>query len=372
MRFAIIGNQAFSLLNFRSPLIREIVSRGHAVYALAPDFDEKTSAHVRALGAEPVSISLSRTGLNPIRDAADVARLRRVLAVLTPDTVLSFAIKPVIFGTLAARLARMPNRYALIAGLGYAFGEDARKTPKSAAIHYAARGLYRLALSQAEKVFMQNPDDADDFVSLGIVPRSKIVVVNGTGVDLSDWPLLPPVTAPPTFVLAARLLAEKGILDYVAAARIVKARYPTARFILLGGLDSNPNGIARAEVEQWVTEGVIEWHGHVPVRPWLAQASVFVLPSYYREGVPRSIQEAMASGRPIITTDAPGCRETVTEGVNGYFIAPRDPQGLALAMRKFIDEPDRIVSMGNESRKLVEKRFDIRDVNRTMIETMGL
>lgn len=372
MRFAIISNQAFSLLNFRAPLIREILSRGHAVYALAPDFDNETEARIRALGAVPVSISLSRTGLNPVSDAVDIMRLRKVLAGLELNTVLSFAIKPVIYGTLAARLARVPTRFALIAGLGYAFGEDARKTPKSAAIHYAARTLYHLALSQAAKVFMQNPDDADEFVSLGIVPRSKIVLVNGTGVDLKDWPVLPIVTRPPTFVLAARLLAEKGVREYVAAARIVKTWHPTARFILLGGLDSNPNGIARPEVERWVSDGVVEWPGHVPVRPWLSQASVFILPSYYREGVPRSIQEAMASGRPIITTNAPGCRETVLNGINGFIVPPRDPDALAAAISRFIEQPELISKMGAASRAYVEEKFDVRNVNRTMLKTMRL
>lgn len=369
---AIIGNQGFSLINFRSPLISEIVARGHRVYALAPDFDAETEAQIRALGAEPVSISLSRTGLNPFRDVADVVRLRKVLAGLDLDTVLSFAIKPVIYGTLAARLAGIPNRFALIAGLGYAFGEGARAGLRNALVHYTARGLYRFALSQAEKVFMQNPDDADDFVRLGIVGRDKIVPVNGTGVELDRWPPLPPVAEPPTFMLAARLLAEKGVFDYVEAARLIKARTPAARFLLLGALDSNPTGITGAQVEKWVAEGIIEWPGHVPVRPWLAQASVFVLPSYYREGVPRSIQEAMASARPIITTDAPGCRETVIDGVNGYLVPPRDPAAVAAAMERFIAEPGLIASMGRESRRLAEARFDVREVNAAMIEAMGL
>lgn len=371
-RFAIIGNQAFALLNFRTPLIREIISRGHSVYALAPDFDDDTSSQVEALGAVPVPISLSRIGLNPLRDSLDAFALRRVLAELNLDIILSFAIKPVIYGSLAARLAGVPDRYALIAGLGYAFGDDARRTPKSAAVHYAARGLYQIALSQTKKIFMQNPDDADDFVRLGIIPRKKIIAVNGTGVDLEGWRVLPSVIHPPTFVLAARLLTEKGIHDYVKAARLVKANTPQARFILLGGLDSNPNGIARGQVDQWVSEGIIEWQGHVPVRPWLAQSSVFVLPSYYREGIPRSIQEAMASGRPIITTDAPGCRETVIDGLNGFLVPARDPAAVASAMNRFIAEPELISQMGTESRKLAEERYDVRKVNAVMIDAMGL
>ncbi|HEV7436474.1 MAG TPA: glycosyltransferase family 4 protein [Pseudorhizobium sp.] len=370
--FAIIGNQAFSLLNFRSPLIRDIISRGYDVYALAPDFDVATEEQVRQLGAVPVSISLSRTGLNPLRDLLDVVKLARVLARLRPETVLSFSIKPVIYGTLAARFAGVPHRYALIAGLGYAFGDSARATFKAKLLHYLARGLYKLSLSQAELVFMQNPDDAADFVRMGIVDGGKIQEVNGTGVDLSTWPVLPPVDQPMTFLLAARLLAEKGIVEYAEAARIVKAKFPQTRFILLGGLDSNPNGVRRAGVEQWVAEGILEWPGHVDVRPWLKQASVYVLPSYYREGIPRSIQEALASGRPVITTTAPGCRETVVEGGNGLLVPVRDVDALVGAMLTFVQRPELVQSMGRASRMLAEEKFDVREINRTMISSMGL
>ncbi|WP_029040785.1 glycosyltransferase family 4 protein [Cucumibacter marinus] len=372
MRFALIGNNAFSVLNFRGPLLSEIAERGHTVFALAPDFDAHIRDELVALGVTPVDISLSRTGLNPVRDAIDIVSLVRALRGLELDCVLSFAIKPVIYGTLAARMAGVKHRYALIAGLGYAFGDGARSSFRSRAVHHAARMLYRTALSQANAVFMQNPDDANDFVDLGIVGRDKIVGVNGTGVDLDDWVAHPTMVKPITFVLAARLLAEKGIRQYVEAARIIKAEHPDVRFVLLGGLDSNPDGIKRAEVEGWVAEGVLEWPGHVPVRPWLAEVSVFVLPSYYREGVPRSIQEAMASARPIITTDAPGCRETVIEGRNGFLVPPRDAGALADAMRKFVLEPNLVMDMGRESRILAQERFDVHKVNARMMKIMGL
>ena len=370
--FAIIGNQAFSLLNFRTPLIREIVGRGYEVYALAPDFDAVTEEQVRQIGAVPVSISLSRTGLNPMRDVIDVIRLWRVLARVKPQTVLCFSIKPVVYGTLAARLAGVPRRYALIAGLGYAFGESARSTTKAKLLHHLARGLYKLSLSQVERVFMQNPDDASDFVRMGIVGRDKIREVNGTGVDLAAWPALPVASKPTTFLLAARLLAEKGIVEYAEAARIVKSKFPETRFILLGALDSNPNGIQRARVEDWVAKGILEWPGHVDVRPWLHQASVYVLPSYYREGIPRSIQEALASSRPVITTDAPGCRETVIQGVNGILVPPRDVDALVQAMLTFRQLPELVESMGRASRLIAEDKFDVRHINDVMISTMGL
>jgi glycosyltransferase involved in cell wall biosynthesis len=369
-RFGIIGNNAFSVVNFRLPLMCEIVRQGHQVFALAPDFDDDKRRTLRDEGITPVDIFLSRTGLNPVRDIRDMMALRARLGALKLDVALSFAIKPVIYGTLAAKLAGIPRRYALIAGLGYAFGDA--QTLGRKALEQAARALYRLALSQADRVFMQNPDDVEDFVRMRIVPADKIVRVNGTGVDLVAWTKLPPIEDPLTFILVARLLREKGVEDFVAAARLIRQTAPTTRFVILGGLDSNPNSLSHAHVSNWVDEGIVEWPGHVDVLPYLRQSSVFVLPSYYREGVPKSILEALASGRPVITTDMPGCRETVVPGENGWLVRPRDPTGLAVAMQRFIDRPEFVTTMGERSRQLAEERFDIRDVNARMIAAMEL
>ncbi|WP_331838638.1 glycosyltransferase family 4 protein [Hydrogenophilus thermoluteolus] len=172
--------------------------------------------------------------------------------------------------------------------------------------------------------------------------------------------------------LVAHMLREKGVLEFVAAARRIKANYPEVRFVLVGGLHPNPGSIQKEEIESWVREGVVEWAGQVAdVRPWLAQTSVFVLPSY-REGVPRSTQEAMAMARPVITTDAPGCRETVMDGVNGFLIPPRDVDALVAAMERFIANPNLIRSMGTESRRLAEERFDVRVVNQRLMQILGI
>jgi glycosyltransferase involved in cell wall biosynthesis len=371
-RFALIGNDAFSVINFRLPLLREIVALGHEVFSLAPDFSEDQRARLAAQGIAAVDYSLSRTGLNPARDLGDIVRLARILRGLKLDSVLAFSTKPVIYGTLAARWAGVPDRHALIAGLGYAFGESEVPSWRRRALRLAAQNLYRAALSQARTVFMQNPDDVRELVEAGIVPSAKVVRVNGTGVDLDVWPSLPAVTEPMTFLLAARLLREKGVGEFAEAARRIKAAHPHTRFILLGGLDSNPNSFSAAEVSNWVAEGLLDWSGHVPVAPWLAQTSVFVLPSYYREGVPKSILEAMASGRSIITTDAPGCRETVADGDNGWMVPPRNVDALVDAMQRFIVEPGLVAAMGARSRVMAVEKFDIRNVNATMIGAMGL
>lgn len=364
---AIISNQAFSLVNFRGPLIRELVSDGMVVYALAPDFDDELREQVAALGAKPIAYSLDRTGMNPLHDTINTLRLAALLRRMKPDVTLGYFIKPVIFGTLAAWVAGVPRRIAMIEGLGFVF------TPSGGELSWRRQILrrlvlwmYRISLSRAHCVIFLNPDDADDFRKYGVVHDDKAVILGGIGVDLEEWPMAPPVTKPVTFLLAARLLREKGIPDYVEAARIVKAHRPQTRFLLLGGLDKNPGALSQVEVQSWVDEGLLEWPGHVRVQPWLAQASVYVLPSYYREGVPRSTQEAMAMGRPVITTDVPGCRETVVEGENGYLVPPRDPVALADAMIRFVDNPALIESMGAASRRLAQERFDVREINQRL------
>ena len=374
VRIGIVGNQAFSLLNFRSMLISDMVKKGQEVFALAPDYDESTRAAVRALGAEPVDYSLSRTGMNPVRDVADMLRLTLILRQLNLDITLSYAIKPVIYGTLAAWLARVPRRVAMIEGLGYVYTplEDAEPL-KRRALRCAVSMLYAIALWQANRAFFLNKDDIDEFTKKKLVSPAKVFLLGGIGVDLDEWVPVPAITKPVTFLLAARLLREKGIVEYAKAARIIKQMYPAARFILLGSLDTNPGALSRAEVETWTAEGILEWPGHVPdVRFWMAKASVFVLPSYYREGVPRSTQEMMAMARPIVTTDAPGCRETVIDGKNGFLVPARDAKALADAMVRFILQPELIEKMGQASRLIAEERFDVHKVNQVILREMGL
>lgn len=373
---AIIANQAFSLVNFRGPLIRDVVARGHRAVTLAPDFDEHSRAALRALGAEPMDYPLARTGMNPRQDMNALIALHRALKHIRPDVSLAYFIKPVIYGTLAAAWAGVPRRLALIEGLGFAFTDDGDSAnAKRRLLRGAVSMLCRVALGRAHRVLLLNPDDVRELTRRGLVAPGKAMCIGAIGVDLAEWPVVPLPRLPGlpvTFALAARLLREKGVLEYVAAARIIKARYPDTRFLLLGGLDENPGALGGSEVQAWVDEGIVEWPGHVPVRDWLAQASVYVLPSYYREGVPRSTQEAMAMGRPVITTDAPGCRETVLEGVNGFLVPPRDVEALVGAMQRFIREPGLIARMGAESRRLAEERFDVRTVNARMLEIMGL
>jgi glycosyltransferase involved in cell wall biosynthesis len=322
------------------------------------------------MGVRLAPISINRTGMNPLNDLRSMLGLRRVLRAERPEVVFSYTIKPVIYGSLAARLASTPRIFSLITGAGYAFlAEDLRQR----AVGTLIKPLYRRALRQNRAVFFQNPDDLDLFDRLRLLrSRSQAVLVNGSGVDLNHFQPVPPVAGPPVFLLIARFYREKGIQEFVDAARLVKQRYPQTRFRLVGSIDSNPSAISPIGLAAWQTEGVVE---HTPwvndVRPCLAACSVFVLPSY-REGTPRTVLEAMAVARPIITTNAPGCRETVVDGENGFLVPVKDPQAVARAMERFILNPELIGSMGKRARALAEHKYDVHEVNRVMLEAMGL
>jgi glycosyltransferase involved in cell wall biosynthesis len=368
IKITIASCQAFSLVNFKGSLIKELLINDVEVYALAPDFDDEIRKQILELGAKPVDFSMSRTGMNPFFDFIDTIKLVCILRQLKPNIIFVYAIKPVIFGTLAAWLARVPRRVALIAGLGYVFPiGNCEIGIRRRMLQKIATFLYRIALDRSHKVIFLNPDDEDEFSRKNIVSPQKVVNIGGIGVDLEEWSLTPPVLNPVTFLLAARLLREKGIVEFAEAARLVKLRYPDTRFILLGGVDSNPGCLSIKDIHAWVAQGLLEWPGHVSVKTWYAQASVFVLPSYYREGVPRTTQEAMAMGRPVITTDVPGCRETVDEGENGFLVPVRNPAALAGAMYRFIEQPGLIRTMGITSRAMAEQRFDVRPINRRII-----
>jgi len=372
-RLALITSQAFSIGNFRGPLVRDWVSHGIQVFALAPDYDKESRAMVLGLGAVPVDSSMMRSGINPLRDLSDLLKLAKILKELQVDAVFSYFIKPVIYGTLAARMVGIAKRFAMIEGAGYVFNDIDSLSWKRQILRFFVSGLYRLSLSGADVVFMLNCDDKKLFVDDGMVSANKVQLLDGIGLDLEFFKPVPLVTEPITFILVARLLREKGIVEYIDAARLVKARHPEVSFLLVGGVDLNPNSINEAEVCAWVNEGVIKWPGQVSdIRQWLAYSSVFVLPSYYREGLPRSTQEAMALGRPVITTDSPGCRETVENGINGLSIPVRDSGRLAIAMNYFIEQPKQILSMGRESRRIAEERYDVRTINAEILTSMGI
>ena len=366
-RIIIVSHYAPSLVNFRGELIKSLAAAGYQVTALGPE--EGFESRLAAIGAEYRQIPLQRTGTNTVKDTGTMLSLVKVLREIKPDAVLSYAIKPVIYGSLAAWLAGVPNIYSMITGLGYVFTGAGAKQRMLFRLVYP---LYKAALGKNKVVFFQNPDDLNLFKDLNLVSsKQKQVIINGSGVDVSHFAYSPAPTDPLSFLLMARLIWSKGIGEYVEAARNLRKRYPRVSFKLLGPFDSNPEAIGRKDIEQWEAEGVIKYLGATTdVRPHLASSSVYVLPSY-REGTPRSVLEAMSIGRPIITTDAPGCRETVQEGVNGFLVPVKDATALEKAMERFILKPELIRDFGMNSRKIAEEKYDVRKVNEPLMQAMG-
>lgn len=379
MKFLIIASYPLSFLNFRGALITAISRAGYEIHLAAPEFEnfKEEKAKLESLGYVVHNIPMQRTGTDPIADSKTLVALYRLMREIKPDYMMGYTIKPVIYGSLAAKLARVPHQFALITGLGYAFQGADDQNYKKSNFQRVIHKLYEVALASTDLVFFQNPDDESLFKAMGIIkPNTTTKVVNGSGVDISEYSVqpLPTVDKKPVlrFLLIARLLGDKGVREYAQAARIIKTKYPKTQFDIVGSIDSNPSAINRNELEDWVQEELFNYWGRVSdVKPAIAASSIYVLPSY-REGTPRTVLEAMAMGRPIITTDAPGCRETVIDGYNGYLVPVKAVDELAAAMENFIVNPDLIEQMGGASRQLVEEKFDVNSVNKAMIKAMKL
>ena len=357
-KIILVSRCAWTLFNFRAGLIHAIRQRGDVVLgggAGGDGFEE----NLKRLGIVFFPLPVSRRPIDPISDLFLLWALFRWYRRERPDIVHHFTIRPVIYGSVAAWLAGVPKIVNSITGLGTVFGD----CPK-AWLRTIVERQYRLALKLSHMTFFQNAEDYHYFLSRGLVNPARARVVPGSGVNCEQFrPLSPPEASKNgslTFLLSARLLWEKGIDDYVKAARLVKQAYPAAEFQLLGKRDErNPNVIPQKVLDEWEGENIIHWLGEVSdVRPIVAKADIVVLPSYYREGVPRTLLEASAMGKPIITTDTPGCRDVVEQEKNGILVPVKDPQALASAMIRLIENPAMRLSMGKAGREKMEKHFN--------------
>lgn len=363
-KLVFIAGNARSLIANRGDLIMQLKGLGHEINALVPAYD--FLPELDGLGIPYELIDLSRPSMNPCYDLRSCSELIRRIRRLAPDIVFSYTIKPVIYGSIAARFVKVPRITSMITGLGFLFTGNSLK---QRAGRFMAQTLYRIAMPLNDVIFFQNPDDRELFQRCGLVRRDqKAVLVNGSGVNLDHFSPAPLPKGPVRFLLIARLLQDKGIAEYVEAAERVRAECPEAYFEVVGPHDpSLPRSIRVDQIEVWRASGHVTFHpGVKDVRPHLASCSVYVLPSY-REGTPRTVLEAMAMGRPVITTDAPGCRETVAPGLNGFLVPLGNVNELANAMRRFTNNPELIPRMGSESRSIAEEKYDVRKVNSTII-----
>ena len=364
-----LGAYAPSLILFRGKLIETLVGRGHRVVAMASAIPPDIELRLREIGAEPCSVPIVNQSLNPFATASTWITLARHFRRLRPQVVIAYTAKPVILGGLAARVTGSARFVAMITGLGYAF-IDGRETRRRL-VRRAAAFLYRQALGRSHAIIFQNPDDRDFFRAEKLLPAHvEPVVVGGSGIDLDHFRPAP-LPARAAFLMISRLLGDKGVREYLAASVRLKARHPDVAFRLIGYFDQSPDAIRQEELDAAISAGVEFLGRQDDVRPGIAEASIYVLPSYH-EGTPRSVLEAMAMGRAVITTDVPGCRQTVDEGVNGLLVAARDPAALEAAMESLIDLPVRIAEMGACSRRIAEQRFDVHRVNETIVAAAGL
>lgn len=356
-------NASWNIVNFRAGLIRALQENGIDVVAVAPE--DQWSAALAPLGVSYVPIAMDKSGASPARDLQLLRDYGRILREVRPDAFLGFTAKPNIYGSLAAHRLSIPVLNN-ISGLGTAFIKRNWLTP-------VVSHLYRIALRKSHTIFFQNPDDRDLFVGKKLVPAQRTRLLPGSGIDLEAYRPGPVSGGPsPIFLLVARMLWDKGVGEFVEAARLIKREHPAVRFQLLGFADAdNRTAVSRDQLDAWVAEGLVEYLGATDdVRPFLREADCVVLPSY-REGLPRSLLEAAATGKPLIATDVPGCREIVSGGENGFLCAARDPSSLAAAMRKLLALPAHArAAMGAKSRQMVEDRYDEKIVHRIYLDAL--
>lgn len=368
MKTIVLASLAYSLINFRGRLIAAMIEQGHEVIVCAPDADPEIEAKLKAMGATYRQMPMARTGMNPFADMATLWWLVRCFLREKPQIILAYTQKPIIYGGIASRIVSGANFYAMVSGLGHVYSDGGSRRLR--VVRSIVSFLYRLAIRKARAVFVFNSDDRAEMLRHHIIdPDAHVVQVPGSGVDLDHYGYVRVPDGPPTFLMVARLMRNKGVMEYVDAARIVRAQVPEARFQLLGPTDANPAALKPDDIDQ----SMVEYLGETrDVRPYLAAASIFVLPSWYREGLPRTILEAMAIGRGVITTDMPGCREPIVSGENGFIVEPRSALSLADAMLRVCAGPGLPARMSIAARRTVEDRYSVEMVNALLLSTMEM
>ena len=347
--------------------MKEFVKKGYEIVVTGPDRTDVEK--IEALGTRFIEIPMNKNGTSITGDLKYCKDLIRLFRKEKPDVTLGYTVKPVVYGAISAKLAGVKNINSLITGGGYTF---IATSLKAKVLGIIVRMLYRIGLQRADHVIFQNPDDLKEFVRSRLVKRNKCSFVHGSGVNLEQFQ---PVPFPKkiSFFCLSRLLKSKGVCEFLKAARVVKERYPEVDFYLLGKYETDmQDAVEKEYVEQFIKDGIIiRFEETDDVRPYYERSSIFVLPSY-REGTPRTVLEAMAMGRPIITTDTQGCRETVKDVKNGFLVPVKDSRAVDEKMMWFVEHPDEIEMMGKESTILVKKKFDVRKVNRRMMKIMGV
>ena len=371
-RIIIVSNSSSNLVNFRGKLIERLINEKFEVLVITPkiDFTADYQRIISKLGASTLTIPLDRTGLNPFSDFKTYLSLKSTFAKFKPDIVLSYTSKPIIYSGLAIGRNNKINFFPNLTGLGYGFTEESGLKRKL--INFILRALYKLSLKFSTAIIFQNPEDMLLFKNLNLTNNKKSFIVNGSGVDPNFFT---PTTLPtkPVFLMLSRLVADKGVIEYCEAAKEIRSKFHDAKFQLAGAFDPNPSGLNYDQIKKFIDNKDIEYLGYVDdVRTLINKCKFYVLPSY-REGTPRSVLEAMSIGRPIITTNTTGCKETVLDGINGLLVPIKSTISLVEAIKKMLKfDDEKINKMAKESIKLVREKYDVSKVNQNIIEILEL
>lgn len=368
MKIAVISCHTPALFWFRMDMMKAFIEKGCEVYALGNESEEEWNKSFSDNGVTYKQIDVARNGMNPLNDLKTLKSIKKVLKGIMPDKIFTFQAKTVIYGSMAASSLGIKEVYPLIAGLGSLFLKDNFKTK-------LVRNLmmleYRVALRKVSNVFFQNHDDLDTFKEYKVIKRQNVTMLHGSGVNTTQFSFTP---LPEKFgtLYIGRLLRDKGVFEYLEACRLLKKERPEARCLLVGPFDTNPTSLKKDELDQFIKDGIIEYFGEQKdVRPYLKDCTVYVLPSY-REGTPKTNLEAMSFGRPVITTDAPGCRETVKDGENGFLVPLKDVEAIKEKMVYLMDNPEVASLMAQKGRRMAEELFDVNKVNEAIIGTMQI
>lgn len=352
MKLIFVGNTAWSMYNFRRPIFEHFLAQNNEVIIASPS-DKTYQQQLQSLGCKCYPISIEAKGNNPIKDLSTMWQIRSILKKENPDCCFFYTIKPNVYGGMAATLLGIPF-VPITTGLGYVFLVDN-------AVSKIAKLLYKVAFRKAMQVWFLNQDDVDAFKQAKLVPNDKISILKGEGININRFELHNN-SSEISFILVARMLWDKGVGEFVEAARMLKRKYPQVEFRLLGflGVD-NPSAISKEQMDEWVNEGVVDYLGATKdVRPFLYNSTCVVLPSTYREGIPFSLMEGAAAGKPLIATDGVGCKEVIDDGLTGFLCKPKDVQSLSHCMEKIIQMPEEErIQMGMRGREKMKKEFGI-------------
>lgn len=374
MRVMVLTAGTKSLFWFRMDMMKSLVAAGHSVVAVGSDPERLWADEFAKASVRYRQMRVERTGTNPLSDLKTIGSIRALLREERPDVLFAFHGKGNIYGSFAARLEGLDEVYASVEGLGNVLAPSPANERDPRLVRAILKAEYRLALRSVRKVFFVNRENRDFFVRERLVSADKAVLTDGIGVNLGRFAFEPAAqNGVPTFLFLGRMLRAKGVLVFAEAARLARELYPGTplRCIAIGPFDRNSE--LHGELAPYLEAGCLEYAGsHHDVRPFLKACDAVVLPSSYNEGLPKSLMEGMAVGRAIVTTDTVGCRETVEPGVNGLLMPPEDPIELAACLVELASDRDRLARMGAESRRIAERRFDVRRINARLFAEMGI